>query len=290
MINGLSAKRHLVLVDERVEDFNLLAERFDVEVNAQVDVFHVTDFDPAAPWLASVLQAASACDVISIFAHGEDDGFRLGHDLVDATWLAQQTLPKSNASLHIYACYAGSKPALMAELQTIGLAVAASRGPLGGVCQDPIVFDVWGSTARVVAPPTSQLLSAGGLAAYPHNLSGLVITGDTNVVGPGADSVFGTADDEIDPNDILYGGAGNDTINGLTGEDQLYGLAGDDNLNGGDGADFMDGGEGNDSFTVDNTGDIVVGGTGSDTIGTFVTLSNLPDDVENLILINSLLV
>jgi Ca2+-binding RTX toxin-like protein len=90
--------------------------------------------------------------------------------------------------------------------------------------------------------------------------------------------------------DIVDGGAGNDTLNGLGGNDQLAGGDGDDIINagegndrvaggagndvidGGAGADLIDGGEGNDRITDYGGANILRGGAGSDIIsgnGTF---------------------
>jgi Ca2+-binding RTX toxin-like protein len=56
--------------------------------------------------------------------------------------------------------------------------------------------------------------------------------------------------------DIIDGGAGNDTLNGLVGADRLFGGAGNDKLDGGAGNDWLVGGEGADKLS---------GGTGNDT-------------------------
>lgn len=73
--------------------------------------------------------------------------------------------------------------------------------------------------------------------------------------------------------DKLYGGAGNDSIQGLDGDDWLYGEAGKDNLNGGAGndmlyggagADTLIGGEGNDRIWGGADADIIEGGAGND--------------------------
>lgn len=83
--------------------------------------------------------------------------------------------------------------------------------------------------------------------------------------------------------DVISGFDGNDTLSGLAGDDQLLGGNGNDVLNGGTGADVMDGGDGNDTFHVDNVGDVVSGGIGTDLVQ--VTLAagmyNLAGDVEN---------
>jgi len=71
----------------------------------------------------------------------------------------------------------------------------------------------------------------------------------------------------------LYGGAGNDTLNGLAGDDTLYGGTGDDTLTGGAGADALNGGAGTDtaSYSLSATGvtvDLATGtGTGGDAAG-----------------------
>src|SRR5690606_23177235 len=80
--------------------------------------------------------------------------------------------------------------------------------------------------------------------------------------------------------DKLYGGAGNDTLDGGTGNDKLYGDSGNDTLNGGSGNDYLDGGAGNDTLNggsgndtlVWNVGggrDIMDGGSGTDTVNIF---------------------
>ena len=56
---------------------------------------------------------------------------------------------------------------------------------------------------------------------------------------------------------VIYGNAGNDTLNGGTRNDNLFGQNGNDTLNGGDGADTLNGGTGS---------DIINGGAGADTI------------------------
>ena len=69
----------------------------------------------------------------------------------------------------------------------------------------------------------------------------------------------------------MYGGAGNDTIRGDSGDDFIYGGAGDDNINGGDGNDYIVGGSGADTLK---------GGKGDDTFR-FESLDDLGDTITD---------
>ncbi|MBD2491706.1 bluetail domain-containing putative surface protein [Aulosira sp. FACHB-615] len=77
---------------------------------------------------------------------------------------------------------------------------------------------------------------------------------------------------------VMYGGAGNDTLNGGSSNDIL---------NGGAGIDILNGGAGDDTYVVDTTTDTITekAGEGTDTIQSSVTFSlvNLPN-IENLTL------
>ena len=127
-------------------------------------------------------------------------------------------------------------------------------------------------------------------------------------LGPSVALISGTSSSDIidatrtvvgqampcDEVDIIYGMAGNDTINAVGGDDQvyggdgadtLYGGLGNDQLDGGSGADKMFGGAGDDIFVVDNTADVATekANEGTDTIFasvSFVVAAN----IENLAL------
>ena len=90
---------------------------------------------------------------------------------------------------------------------------------------------------------------------------GLKLTGINRNSLTAADFTFATAviDNIIDAGanyDDLFGGLGNDTLNGLAGDDRLFGEQGNDTLNGGTGNDLLKGQSGIDTLT---------GGTGNDT-------------------------
>lgn len=69
------------------------------------------------------------------------------------------------------------------------------------------------------------------------------------------DTLYGGAGDDtlngLGNNDTLYGGSGTDILNGGSGDDNLYGGSGSDALSGGSGSDMLYGGQGNDTFRFD---------------------------------------
>ena len=76
-----------------------------------------------------------------------------------------------------------------------------------------------------------------------------------------------TADsDPNDPNELLQGTSGNDSINGFAGNDTINGLAGNDSLLGGGDNDNVNGDGGDDILKGGNGNDTVDGGTGNDRV------------------------
>ncbi|MFN0044863.1 MAG: hypothetical protein ACKVOS_00165 [Sphingorhabdus sp.] len=84
---------------------------------------------------------------------------------------------------------------------------------------------------------------------------------------------------------ILDGGAGNDTLIGGAGNDSLLGGLGNDRLDGGLEIDTLDGGAGNDTYTVNETGDVVIEGVnaGTDLVNASASFT-LTANVEKLTL------
>lgn len=97
----------------------------------------------------------------------------------------------------------------------------------------------------------------------------------------------GQGDDLIEgfgADDFLYGQDGHDRLLGGGGKDQLFGGRGNDVLDGGSGNDYMVGGQGNDVFIVTSVGDVVVEheAQGRDLVQTSLARFNLGAHVEDL--------
>ena len=84
---------------------------------------------------------------------------------------------------------------------------------------------------------------------------------DTITGGSGNDTIYGNFGD-----DFIIGGAGNDSILGGLGADLLSGQSGNDRIFGGDESDTIYGGAGNDYIEGKGKADTLYGGGGNDTI------------------------
>ena len=87
------------------------------------------------------------------------------------------------------------------------------------------------------------------------NIEQLYLEGNANINGTGNAL-----------NNILYGNAGNDTLNGLAGNDSIFGNSGNDVLSGGAGEDALRGENGNDVINGGAGDDTLIGGSGNDTL------------------------
>lgn len=89
----------------------------------------------------------------------------------------------------------------------------------------------------------------------------LALWGGNDIINGGAsnDTIRGFAG-----GDMLYGNDGNDIISGDSGKDRLYGGNGNDLLNGGAGNDQLQGNAGNDRLSGGAGNDLIIGGAGND--------------------------
>ncbi|HEX6121443.1 MAG TPA: cadherin domain-containing protein [Dongiaceae bacterium] len=135
-------------------------------------------------------------------------------------------------------------------------------------------------------------IGSGDFAGTGNGLNNLITGGagdDTLRGANGNDTLRGGAGiDRIQGggnNDKLYGDDGDDQLLGENGRDSLYGAAGNDLLDGGGSDDMLAGGAGDDTYVVNTSGDKVAekAGEGSDTVRSIVSFS-LGANLENLVL------
>lgn len=88
--------------------------------------------------------------------------------------------------------------------------------------------------------------------------------GNDYIDGQGGDDVIYGGDGAEGSDDVMFGGAGNDTIYGGAGNDVIDGGLGDDVIYGGDGDDIIDGGLGDDVIYGGDGNDLIFGGEGND--------------------------
>jgi Ca2+-binding RTX toxin-like protein len=86
---------------------------------------------------------------------------------------------------------------------------------------------------------------------------------DTLNGGDGDDLIFG-GDSMIDLRDLVFAGAGNDSVDGGYGNDEIFGQGGNDTIAGGFGSDTLQGQDGNDVLTGSALSDLVFGNAGDD--------------------------
>lgn len=131
----------------------------------------------------------------------------------------------------------------------------------GGTGND--VADYAASNGGVSINLTTSAVSGG-------HAQGDTLVSVEGVIGSGfADTLIGfDAQSTVagDYSNTLWGGAGNDSIDGAGGDDLLYGGADNDRVIGGTGNDLVYGGLGNDSLTGDGGNDSLYGDEGDDTV------------------------
>ena len=182
---------------------------------------------------------------------------------------------------------------------------------LSGGAGNDILNGGLGDDTYIIDSAGDVILDSGGWDTARVYMSTYTLTADVEdliYIGSGSFTGEGTLADNLIKggalNDTLNGLGGNDTLQGGAGNDTLFGGEDDDNLQGGSGNDILDGslgndtldggtgddmlvgGAGDDKYIVDSTGDVVqeVAGGGVDTIVTTLanySLASLPE-VENL--------
>ncbi|EDL47730.1 peroxidase family protein [Erythrobacter sp. SD-21] len=116
------------------------------------------------------------------------------------------------------------------------------------------------------------------LEAVGEGTNDRVLSSATYVLNAGAEIEVlvakGSADIDLTGNEfdnVVWGNAGANSVDGADGNDRVFGLAGDDTVEGGDGddelfggagVDVSDGGLGNDTHHIQNAGDTVIEGVG----------------------------
>jgi Ca2+-binding RTX toxin-like protein len=93
-----------------------------------------------------------------------------------------------------------------------------------------------------------------------------IIASYTDTDGDQIDNGDAILPGEVNNDDIVLAGAGNDFVMANDGDDEIYGGEGDDTLCGNDGDDVIYGGAGNDTIEGMNNNDVLIGAQGNDTI------------------------
>src|SRR5215207_7801276 len=140
--------------------------------------------------------------------------------------------------------------------------ITLSRDAAGKLLVNGGAVKVLGGTPTVANTSLIQVFGQGGNDTITLN--------EANGALPRANLFGGAGDDTItggSGNDMLFGQSGNDTLLGKGGTDLLFGGAGNDVLTGGDGDDQMFGEAGNDRmiWNPGDDSDLMEGGDGVDT-------------------------
>ncbi len=145
---------------------------------------------------------------------------------------------------------------------------------VGGAGNDVYYVGAAGdSVVEAAGEGNDQVRTALAYYALAANVETLVYTGG------GAFTGVGNALDNV-----IFGGAGNDSLDGGDGNDVLSAGLGNDTLTGGLGNNVLIGGDGNDNYYVRSSGDTLVenAGEGVDRVLTALGSYTLRNNIENL--------
>lgn len=131
-------------------------------------------------------------------------------------------------------------------------------------------------TAETTGTTYLNLTQSGGTADYSISVEDIV---DPNIPTEDDDNIVGNMTSDrvnllggndtyiaLGGSDQVWGGLGDDFIDGVCGGDKLWGEEGNDTILGGNGRDSMWGGIGNDSMNGQNQEDMLWGNEGNDTL------------------------
>jgi VCBS repeat-containing protein len=237
------------------------------------DTFTVTTIDGTAQVVTITITGANDAAVIS----GTTTGSVVEAGATPGTPTATGTLTDSDVDNTPNTFTAVSSPA--ASAGGYGTFTMTATGvwtyrldDTNGVVQALDVGDTLTDTFTVTAiDGTAQQVTItihGASDADPNDFdylaTGTVVISDPPFVygTPGGDSIAGGGND----GQIIYGGAGNDTLNGTGKGDNIYGGSGNDTIKGNDGDDTIYGGSGSDTINANNGNDTIIGGFGSDSL------------------------
>ena len=130
-----------------------------------------------------------------------------------------------------------------------------------------VYFVAW--AAAVTCPAAGGLCTAANGATADPTSQADVITGSANadiIFALGGNDIVNAGDNPANTLDRVFGGLGNDVINGEGGGDELHGEGGDDQINGGANDDTIEGGDGRDFLLGGAGNDAINGGRGNDTV------------------------
>lgn len=145
------------------------------------------------------------------------------------------------------------------------LAITATFLPTSGVLN--VLGDSGNNIIEVSRNAAGTLLVNGGAVTVAGGTPTVANTGLVQLFGLGGnDTLTMNEANGALPAANLYGGSGNDTLNGGSAADKLFGQSGTDVLNSRGGADFLFGGADADTLTGGDGDDQIFGQSGDDTL------------------------
>lgn len=259
-----------VFIDARVADVEHLLAGLTPDVQGVI-------LDPACDGvvqIAAALVGVTDVDSIHIVSHGSEGALYLGSTVLTEESLDgyRDELSQIGAALAeagdllLYGCDAGAGVAGRSFIESLalytGVDVAASTDLTGS----HLAGGDWTLEATVGSIESSAIFAASTQKTYAHTLGSLWGTsGDDVLVGGAADDTLAG----FEGNDSLIGGDGADTAYGDEGHDTLIGGTGDDVLWGDFGSagnDSLSGGDGDDELIGEAGHDTLAGGAGTDTL------------------------